>query len=249
MLKVNKMVHDAHEAVSLLGLGENLDGNMAEVGVRELNRLVTDLNAQSYIAQSQTTLELPGSRNTYYIKVLTDAERLLPHTDTVDAEPPEAVVAVGRKVGVRQVPLHSIDFVQLHTRNRGSVATSWNYQRVYEPIPDDPDGNQREVGVITLDGTLTGGGVVYANAKIPQYTLDSTIYLSDLYNELLLSGLELYLCDFHKLDNYRDRCETRFNAAKRLIKRNNATQRMLQWGAISGSYMDNYDNGMAGYGW
>ena len=71
--------------------------------------------------------------------------------------------------------------------------------------------------------------------------LDSVIYLSDLYNNMLLQGLCYNLCIYYKLADYKDAFETEFEKAKAAIKRSNVTARMLQRNSARfGDYRDIY---------
>ena len=101
-----------------------------------------------------------------------------------------------------------------------------------------------------MDGISTTPLRVWLNAKIPAYTLDDTIYLSDIYNELVSSALRYRLAQFYELsESKKSDCYSDLTAAKNLIKRNNATQRMLRSGSISGSWDDAYFNGFAPSQW
>lgn len=246
MLQVNKMIHDVHVALGLTGIGDSTPGELAVVAINELNQLISTLNSQGYLSLSQDYRDL-GPGTDYYIKQLVEGETQ--DSNVINMPPLEAVEAVSRKVGLRWLPLHSLDDVQMGMMTRRSIATSWNYKRFFEPIPDDPDGHQREVGHIKLDGYAPYGVRVFYTSKLPTYTLDDTIYLSDLYNELLISGLKYRLADFHDLDEKMAKAETEFTAAKTLIKRNNITQRMTQSGPMGGSWEDPYFDGLAGNGW
>ena len=91
---------------------------------------------------------------------------------------------------------------------------------------------------------------VWYNSQMPKYTLNDTIYLADSYNNLLFTGLKLRLARFFELSETKKQdCYSEHLAAKRLIKRNTITQRMMQTGPVIGSYNDNYENGIAGTGW
>lgn len=246
MLQVNKMIHDVHEALGITGIGEQTPGEYTSIGLRELNQLISTLNSQGYLSLAQAFHQV-GPGGLFIYKKLVAGEQK--PDNVIDMVPPEHIEAVTRTVGTRQLPLNSIDTIQLASHNPRSIATSWNYSRTFEPIPDDPDGHQREVGVVQLDGFIPHGGRIYFSAKLPTYDLDDTIYLSDLYDELLISGLKFRLADFHDLDDKKEKAETEFRAAKRIIKRNNITQRMLQTAPVMGSYEDSYFDGMAGVGW
>lgn len=244
MISVNELIQDAYKALVLTGLGESTDGDMSAVGENELNRLISTLNSQGFLALAQKFHDLP-SCNRVVFKKLEPGETATP--DTVDMEPPEKVESVARKIGDRFAPLASCDLVQISARNRMSLSTSWNYSREFEPV--EGTDKYREVGVIRFDGRNPYGVRVFYNSKLPTYTQYDNIYLSDLYNELLFTGLKYRLACYYDLsDAKKADCENEFRAAKRLIKRNNVTQRMLQAGTVEGGYDDNFWNGMGGVG-
>lgn len=246
MIAVNELIQDAYKALVLTGLGESTDGDMSTVGENELNRLISTLNSQGFLALAQKFHDLP-SCNRVVFKKLQPGETAAP--DTVDMEPPEKVEAVARKIGDRFAPLASCDLVQISARNRMSLSTSWNYSREFEQVQVDGQDIEREVGLVRFDGRNPYGVRVFFNSKLPRYTQYDNIYLSDLYNELLFTGLKYRLACFYELsDSKKADCESEFRAAKRLIKRNNVTQRMLQCGSVEGGYDDSFWNGMGGVG-
>lgn len=253
MLQVNKLIHDVHEDLGLTGLGESTPGELSVVGVRELNQLISTLNSQGFLALAQDYVDLPAATDYYIKKLQVDygGNKEQADANVLDMVPPERLEAVSRCIGIRFLPLHPIDKQQLYTQTRRSIATSWTYDRHFETVPSITDHGTvtREVGHITLDGYAPQGVRLFYTAKLPTYTLDDTIYLSDLYNELLYQGLKYRLADFHSLDEKKAAADTEFTAAKTLIKRNNITQRMIQSGPITGSWEDSYYDGIAGNGW
>lgn len=250
MYAVNELIDDAYKGLNLTGLSETTEGDPTVIGLKELNSLISQLNGQGFISLTQQFVD-SHSRTYVDFKVLTDAEREAPPANVIDMAPPSSIDAVGRKIGPRYLPMSSADAVQMSTKNPASIASAWNYGRHFEPIPGALNGEQREVGHLQLDGICMNGFRVFYTSALPKYTLDQTIYLPDLYNELLLSGLKVKLVDFYKLyDGKTDvKAETEFGAAKKLIKRENVTQRMLRDGGIGGSYMDDYYNAFCPAEW
>lgn len=247
MIQVNKLIQTCNEMIGVVSQEESLAQGLPEVSCEQLNLLISELNSQGYLSLTQNYLDF-GNHRTVYFKQIAEGEECPP--DTIDMVPPEKVDGVSRKIGVRWCPLKSIDLQQLMQKNRMTLATSWNYGRKYEPIPGDPDGNMRPVGILTLDGQCMYGMRIFVSDKLPTYTLDDTVYLPDLYNNMIIQGLCSRLCTWHHLpDDTQNRYDTAFAAAKRLIKRDNITQRMMQSGPIAGSYKDDFENGMAGEGW
>lgn len=250
MIAVNDIIDQAYKALNMTGLEDTTEGGPAVIGLQELNSLISTLNGQGFLAMTQQYVD-SHARSGVQFKVLTDDERLDPPANVIDMEPPSSIDALGRKVGNRYIPMSSADMVQMSTKNPATIATGWNYGRFYEPVPGAENGEQREVGFLRLDGICQNGFRIFYTSKLPTYKLDQTIYLPDLYNELLLSGLKCKLIDFYKIyDGKTDvKAETEFKAAKKLIKRENITQRMLRDGGIGGDYNDDYYNAFCPVQW
>lgn len=246
MIAVNRLIEICHGMINVTSPEDSTGGYLSEIAVEQLNLLVSELNGQGYLSLAQGYLDAPGT-SVVRIKRLVPGET--PELGTVNADPPDKVDGVSRRSGVAWIPLYSIDLQQMFQRNRMSLPTSYNYGREFEPIPGDPDGHMRCVGVLTLDGSTSQGIRIFTSSQLPTYTLDDTVYLPDAYNNMLIQGLCVKLCDWHKLDEFKPRYDEAFTAAKSLIKRQNITQRMLQNGRIGGSYKDSFADGMAGDGW
>ena len=167
MIAVNVLVQRVYKALNMTGQGESTDGDMAVVAVEELNRLITTLNSQGFISMSQKFLDVPACSSVIFKKFRPD--ETVP-ANAVDMEPPEKVDAVSRKMGVRFVPLDSLDEVQMSARNPHAMATSWNYGRDFEPV----DGGMREVGLVRFDGRNPYGVRVFYSSKLPNYDISPT---------------------------------------------------------------------------
>lgn len=256
MIAVNQLIQDAYEAIGMTGLGEAVgvydsaddygDGNMSVVACKELNRLITQLNQQGYLAMSQKCVDVPCT-NVIEFKELQEGETA--PSNVVNMPPPDKIESVARRVGDRYIVLNNSNHVQMSQKNPYTIALSWTYDIITETTPDDHVPNNRLVGVLTLDGDPRNAVRVWYNSKLPTYKLNETIYLSDLYNELLMSGLCVRLANYFELsDEKKASLNTDFTAAKTLIKRNNITQRMLQNGKMVGDFRDLYFNGLNGAG-
>lgn len=252
MLAVNKLLQTCNEMIGVVSPEDSLDGNaslygsLSQVSLDQLNMLISELNGQGYISIAQDWVDATGCR-TIYFKKLAEGEEAGP--DVIDREPPETIDGVSRRIGASWLPLDNMDLQQMMQHNQNSLPRVWNYGRTFEPIPDDPDGHQRCVGVLRLDGHCSQGLRIFLSAKLKTYTLDDTIYLPDAYNNMLIQGLCYKLCVWHDLDSKEAKFDTAFTAAKSLIKRQNITQRMLHVGTVGRSYKDDYEDGVAGYGW
>ena len=247
MISVNKLVQEVYESLNMVGLGEAADDTLAVTGCNELNRLISDLNNEDYIAMTQKWVDATP-QNKIVFKKLREGEEAEPYV--IDMTPPEKIEGVARQVGNRWLPLMSSDIMQIANRSPVQLPTSWYYGREYEQVSEELGEEMREVGTVTLDGWSRSKLRVWYNSQLPKYTLKDTIYLSDIYNNLLFSGLKYRLAEYHELsDSKKASAYSDYLKASRMIKRNNITQRMLQTGPVCGSYNDSYQNGLAGAGW
>lgn len=236
MIAVNTLIQQAYESLTMTGLGEAVDGNMALAACTELNRLISQLNSEGFLAMSQKTVECPPCRVIKFKKLL---EGEVADPNVVDMEPMQTVEGVARRMGNRLVPLQNGNLFQMSMVPPEVTACQWTYDTDTEPVAD----GERLVGILTLDGNPRDKVVVFYNSTLKTYKLDDTIYLSDLYNELLLAGLCFRLAHFHNLsDQKKAETETDLKTAKNLIKRNTVSQRMLTMGTITGDWRSPYND-------
>lgn len=104
-------------------------------------------------------------------------------------------------------------------------------------------------GVITLDSCQSSEYKVIFFDEIPEYTLSDKIFLQDMYKSLLLAGLTYKLAVRFKLQEWLQVYKEDFEDQKSIVKRINSTNRNMVWNDCDGSYMDDYVNGRAGFGW
>lgn len=247
MLNCNQLIQDAYESIGMAGLGESVaesgDDNLNVVGVKELNRLITQLNNENYLSMSQQWVDGPQARVIYFRK-LEDGETAL---NTIDMEPPQKIESVARAVGDRFIVLRNSNLIDQSYKNPGTTALTWTYNTEVETQTMSDHGQQRIVGILTLDGDPRNKVRIWYNSKLPSYKLDDNIYLSDLYNELLMSGLCNRLANYFELSEEKKASTAAdFLAAKSMIKRNNATQRMMQTSKLGSDWRDSYYNGLNG---
>ena len=236
MIAVNTLIQHAYESLTMTGLGEAVDGNMALAACTELNRLISQLNSEGFLAMSQKTVECPPCRVIKFKKLF---EGEVADPNVVDMEPMQTVEGVARRLGNRLVPLQNGNLFQMSMVPPEVTACQWTYDTDTEPVAD----GERLVGILTLDGNPRDKVVVFYNSTLKTYKLDDTIYLSDLYNELLLAGLCFRLAHFHNLsDQKKAETETDLKTAKNLIKRNTVSQRMLTMGTITGDWRSPYND-------
>lgn len=243
MLAVNSLIHDAYESIGITGIGETTEGDYEKVGVKELNRAISQLNSDGYITLSQDWKDFPRG-NCAEFKVFAPGE-----TDehAVNMRPPVSIVGVSRRLGNRFLPLRPGDKQAMATRPPCTLAGAWSYDI---RIETGPDGVPRNVGKLMLDGDSHGEIRVWFNGQLPHYALEDTIYLPDIYNELIMSALCYRLACFHELsDQKKADCLVDFNVAKSLIETPNAQLRMATAGVEGGSsWRDSYADGLAGTG-
>lgn len=248
MLAVNELIQRAYESIGMTGLGESVNDydsdNMAVTAVNELNRVITQLNNEGYISMSQKWVDAPCAREIFFRKLQAGEIR----TDaTVDMVAPEKIESVGRRIGDRFCLLNNSNSVHMAQKNPYSTAMTWTYGTEIEDVPSGLE--KRVVGILRLDGDPRNQVRVWYDEKLPTYRIGDIIYLSDLYNEVLMAGLCWRLAKFFELsDQKKADCETDFTAAKSLIKRNNATQRTIQNTLTGTSWNDAYYNGLNGVG-
>lgn len=238
MISVNQLTQLACEMCSLVESGESIRNektdNMSVVCLNLLNNLIADLNSKNYIVMQNTTVDVPCRRVTLFIEGETA-------DNTINMVPPETINDVARSFGSRFVPLNPGDPMAIAMSNCNGIPHSWTYSRELQDYEIEGVVRQRLVGKLELDGSAGGTIRIFYNRPLPKYELDSTIYLSDLYNNMLLQGLCYNLCIYYKLADYKQAFETEFEKAKTAIKRNNVTARMLQrTSAKYGDYRDMY---------
>lgn len=249
MIAVNALVQDAYDGIGMSGLGESSAGEYAKVGEKELNLLISELNSEGYIALSQDEYDIGPMKPRILFYVPEQGEEV--PDNVIAIEPPEKVEALARKSGNRFLPIPPMDPVQMSFKNPASIPTGWTYERKFMPAPS---GETREVGILRMNGVTQQGVRVWVNSRLPNYSLDedgnNKIYLSDLYRNLLLTGLQYRLACFYELSEQKKSEKlTDYGCARSLIKRNNVTQRMIREGVVDGGYADAYYDGVSGYYW
>lgn len=257
-ISVQQLVQTAFQNCSLIGDGESVDGTAYGTTAHDgalglLNNLLSELNSQGFIAGTTNTVDLTISNKVLFIVDSSDPvepvmfHRLTSGLPEVNAKVPERLDGVSRRIGDRWVQLHSCDPQQMATRNLMQLPTSWSYQpQAYAGI----NNSVREGGLLSVDSRKPTQIRVFFKRPIQELTeTDSVIHVSDLYFDLLMNGLCVKLCVKYKLTDYLPMFEQQFKQAKNLIKRSNATQRMIQRGDLGGGYNDSFYNGLGGVGW
>lgn len=244
-ISVQQLVQTAFQNCSLIGDGESVDGTAYGTTAHDgalglLNNLLSELNNQQYITQATYTIDLPVGETMTFCG--SDWHGFVP-PNWVRVDAPDRLFGVSRKIGDRWIPLHSCDRQQIDQRTKKSLPTSWAYEIVPNTIPAIP------FGILYLDTTIITPVRIFYPMKLELKTNDPFLGISDAYFDLLLNGLCVKLCVKYKLTDYLPIFEQQFKQAKNLIKRSNATQRMLQRGDLVGGYDDSFYNGLGGVGW
>lgn len=262
-ISVQQLVQTAFQNCSLIGDGESVDGTAYGTTAHDgalglLNNLLSELNNQGFIASTQMYQEAMAvpfgdihlNGLGVGVTIIGSSGNPYPEVGYILCEfgAPEKLNGVSRKIGDRWLPLASCNIQQMMTRTMKSLATSWTYDLREADYPNHNDAEM--YGRISLDTHRPTQIRFFYNSKIRVQNLpNEVLQLSDIYFDLLLNGLCVKLCVKYKLTDYLPIFEQQFKQAKNLIKRSNATQRMLQRGDLGGGYNDSFYNGLGGVGW
>lgn len=241
-LSVNQLIQNACEDLSLVGDGEAVSPELAASCEGLLNRAIADLNADSFISLSVKTHDIVAAGAVYF-RVPEVGEVT---TNTIPQNPPDSIQGVSRQVGIRWLQLQSSNPQQMDRVLTYSYPQLWAYEVSQEIAPS---GNPRMVGKVLLNGNNPTQLRIYENSALPKYKLGDTIYLSDLYHNLILYALELKMVNKYKLESYRSATNIELVKAKDAIDTKTAQNRPLTNGLEGGSsYMDPYYNLVGGVG-
>jgi hypothetical protein len=234
MVSVNTLIVNALKKVGLVGDRETPNGTLVKLALADLNSLVAELNLQDYIAETRKTVKVQstGDKITIGDGPFAINEKLVPET----------VVTVARKIGNRYVRLIRSNLTAINSKTKMTLATQFTYGQEYD------EENDCMVGVITTDSNRSWEYLVIYNSKIPEYKMKDTIKLSDMTCTMLEDGLAYKLAVRKKLPDV-DLLKSEFDSYKDLVERTNTNNRPLVENDLFGSYMDSFENGMAGFGW
>lgn len=247
-ISVQQLVQTAFQNCSLIGDGESVDGTMAGTTANDgalglLNNLLSELNNQQYIVAYIQEDSFTMAGNAPIVGIGESFPN--PNSVTLSGNLPDRLLGVSRRIGNRWIQLHSCDRQQMDSRNKMQLATSWSYELVSGAVAGTP----RTWGVLRIDSNRPTILKIWYPSKITVSGLSENLSLPEVYFDLLLNGLCVKLCVKYKLTDYLPMFEQQFRQAKNLIKRSNATQRMLQRGDLGGGYNDSFYNGLGGVGW
>ena len=227
MLSVNQLIYEAYED---LGFGKEIDGDLQATGERLLNRAITGLNSDNYVSLTVKTIDVVGAGDIVFRKLEDGEEK---PSNCIDAEPPDAVQGVSRKIGIRYARLVPSNEEAMDRSFTYSLPTQWCYGVSFETAPS---GKQRRVGRVRLNGTYPCEMRVYENSSLPDYKLGDTIYLSPLYHNLILYALEQKMVDRFKLYSYGDKVDLELTKAMKAIDTNTAQNRPMINAELMGLY-------------
>lgn len=245
MISVNALVQEAAEFCSMTGDGETAGGTTAASYLNLLNRAVAKLNNDSYFSTTQDMVDSTCAAHLIF-KKLQEGESIPDGMYVVDMEPPEAIVGVSRKVGIRYLELDPSTPQAMSATNSMTLPCFYTYG-VSSEI--GPDGEDRLVGDLWLNGTAVCDIRVFLNRRLPQFKLTDSIPLSPIYHDAILYTLAYMACKKYKLADYKEDAREEMNSALAIIDRNTLNNRALE---NSTAFADSYDrpfyDGMAGNG-
>lgn len=243
-MTVNELIQTAAEDLSQVGDGETLDGETAASYEGLLNRAITMLNQDGYMSVTVKEYDVNAAGSVIFRK-LEEGETLPAHS--IDVNPPDSVQGVARKVGIRWMKLNGAEPQTLAACNTFSLPQLYSYSLSDEAAPG---GGRRVIGILKLNGSAPVDLKIFVNSSLPKYRLGDTIYLSDLYHDLILYALEVKACKKYKLYSYLEQAEKDLADAKDMIDRNTLQNRPMTNidDGCCGGYMDDFYNGLGGVG-
>ena len=248
MLSVNALCQEAAELCSMVGDGEAMQGTLAASFLNLLNRTIAKLNNDNYFSSCLETVEANAAGEIQFKKL--EENEIVPEGEVViNMEPPEAIVGVSRKVGIRWLQLYGSNPQDMAAVTSMTLPTHYCYQVFTETTPHDNTPNNRLVGKLSLNGVGFSTIKVFINRRIPTLSLTDVIPISPLYHDAILYSLAEMACIKYKLSDYQPEITREKNAALAMIDRNTLNNRMMENGTrLMSSYDKSYYDGMAGEG-
>lgn len=248
MLSVNALIQEAAELCSMVGDGEALDGTTAASYLNLLNRVIAKLNNDNYFSSCLDSTDAMCGGSLYF-KKLADGEVIPDGMTVVDMEPPEAIVGVSRKVGIRWLQLYPSNPQDMAAALSMSLPSHYCYEVYSETTPNDHTPHNRLVGKLSLNGVAMSEIKVYYNHRFPTLKLTDSIAVSPIYHDAILYSLAYAACVKYKLDDYKAEINDQKNEALAVIDRNTLNNRVMENGTrMCESYDRPYFDGIAGNG-
>lgn len=248
MLSVNALIQEAAELCAMTGLGEAVDGTLAASCLNLLNRTIAKLNNDNYFSSCLETVDINAAGEVQF-KALEEGE-VVPDTEyVINMDPPEAIVGVSRKVGIRWLQLYGSNPQDMAAVNSMTLPSHYCYQVFAETTPHDHTPHNRLVGKLSLNGSGRADLKIFMNRRIPTLKLTDAIPISPLYHDAILYSLAEMMCIQFKLTDYQPEINREKNAALSMIDRNTLNNRMMENGTRLASSWDRaYYDGLAGDG-
>lgn len=248
MLSVNALCQEAAELCSMVGDGEAMDGTLAASYLNLLNRTIAKLNNDNYFSSCLETVDINAAGEVQF-KVLEEGEVVPDNIYVVNMEPPESIVGVSRKVGIRWLQLYGSNPQDMAAVNSMTLPSHYCYQVFTETTPHDHTPHNRLVGKLSLNGHGRADLKIFMNMRIPVLKLTDSIPVSPLYHDAILYSLAEMACIKYKLTDYQAEINREKNAALAMIDRNTLNNRTMENGTrLSTSWDRAYYDGLAGDG-
>lgn len=248
MLSVNALIQEAAELCSMTGLGEAVDGTLAASCLNLLNRTMAKLNNDNYFSSCLETVDINAAGEVQF-KVLEEGEVVPDGEYVINMDPPEAIVGVSRKVGIRWLQLYGSNPQDMAAVNSMTLPSHYCYQVFTETTPHDHTPHNRLVGKLSLNGSGRADLKIFMNRRIPTLKLTDAIPVSPLYHDAILYSLAEMMCIQFKLTDYQPEINREKNAALAMIDRNTLNNRTMENGTrLSTSWDRAYYDGLAGDG-
>jgi hypothetical protein len=248
MLSVNALIQEAAELCSMTGLGESVDGTLAASCLNLLNRTIAKLNNDNYFSSCLETVDINAAGEVQF-KELEEGEVVPDGEVVINMDPPEAIVGVSRKVGIRWLQLYGSNPQDMASVRSMTLPSHYCYQVFTETTPHDHTPHNRLVGKLSLNGTGRSDLKIFMNRRIPTLKLTDAIPISPLYHDAILYSLAELMCVQFKLTDYQPEINREKNAALAMIDRNTLNNRMMENGTrLSTSWDRAYYDGLAGDG-
>ena len=234
MISVNGLIINALKSIGAIGEEEVPGGYYQNAALHELNSLCTELNLEDYISECRKEKF-----------VTTTGTVTIGNSDNFDIKEelvPDSIKVVARKVGNRYLRLIKCDKATIYARNRASLPTLYTYGQEYD------ENEHCMKGVIFTDGGTSATLLVIYNKKLPEYTIDDELWLSDMTVNLIEEGLKYRLAVRFKMPD-APIFEDGFNDYKRLVQNVNGQNNPMTYeNLVGGSYLDNYYDCLGGVG-
>lgn len=248
MLSVNALIQEAAELCAMTGLGEAVDGTLAASCLNLLNRTIAKLNNDQYFSSCLETVDINAAGEVQF-KELEEGEIVPEGQVVINMEPPEAIVGVSRKVGIRWLQLYGSNPQDMASVRSMTLPSHYCYQVFTEPVPHDLLSKTRLVGKLSVNGTGRADLKIFMNRRIQTLKLTDAIPVSPLYHDAILYSLAEMMCIQFKLTDYQSEINREKNAALSMIDRNTLNNRMMENGTrLSTSWDRAYYDGLAGDG-